>query len=255
MNLILIHPSELADPVLLSGPRAAHIHSVLKPAPGDLLKIGVVNGLCGKAQVLATTPESASLRVLNLDETPPAPWCNLILALPRPRAMKRLWPQLATLGVRDIHLLNADKVEKTYFASHATDPETYTPLLLDGLMQAGATAMPGVHIHPRFSTFIEKTLPALITPATLPLLAHPGPATDFQPLSTSVDLCREGSTEVDRGRPQPLLAVGPDGGWTPGEHAAFLAAGFHPFSLGERPLRTDMACVALLATLHYLLNK
>jgi len=53
---------------------------------------------------------------------------------------------------------------------------------------------------------------------------------------------------------RPLLAIGPDGGWTPDELARFLDAGFQPFSLGERPLRTDTACVALLATLHYLTN-
>ncbi|MCL1887354.1 MAG: 16S rRNA (uracil(1498)-N(3))-methyltransferase [Kiritimatiellaeota bacterium] len=286
MNRVLLDPAEIAEAVNLDGARAAHIHGVLKLAPGGVLKIGVVNGFAGTAEVLESTPETARLRILTRDETPPAPWCDLILALPRPRAMKRLWPELACLGVRDIHIVNAAKVEKSYFASRVTDPETYTPLLLDGLMQSGATALPRVHIHPRFNVFISDVLPALLAPATpvegrlkiappLPLLAHPGPATPFHfemngvgavtkffsldlfplfspdshlyseysPLSSFV--MRHVSSFT------PLLAVGPDGGWTPDEQDAFFTAGFHPFSLGERPLRTDSACVALLAVLHY----
>jgi len=250
MNIILLDPSELADPVALSGPRASHIHKVLQSAPGETVKIGVINGLCGRAEVLATTPESAQLKILNLDETPPPPWCGLILALPRPRAMKRLWSQLATIGVREIHILDAAKVEKNYFASHVTESYTYEPLLLDGLVQAGATTVPGVHIHARFDLFVKNTLPSLVTPETLPLLAHPGPAT---PLVGRALRARRASCGVLGEPALPLLAVGPDGGWTPEEQAAFLAAGFHPFSLGQRPLRTDTACVALLSTIHYLL--
>jgi len=36
----------------------------LKTAPGGTVKIGVLNGLCGKAGVLATTPETATLKIL-----------------------------------------------------------------------------------------------------------------------------------------------------------------------------------------------
>ena len=242
MNRILIDPAELSDVMALSGPRAQHIHAVLKSAPGDTVKIGVIDGACGKAEVLATTPENAQLKILSLDEVSIEPWCDVLLALPRPRAMKRLWPQLATLGVGNIHLLDAAKVEKTYFASHVIDPETFTPLLIDGLMQSGATILPRVHIHPRIKTFFAEILPTLLTPNTLPLLAHPGSATPHSSLLTP------NCFDV-----RPLLAIGPDGGWTAEEQEKFFAAGFTPFSLGERPLRTDTACVALLATLHYLL--
>ncbi len=239
MNRILLDPAELADPLTLTGPRALHIHTILKSTPGDTLKIGLINGPAGSAELLASTPDSATLRVLNLDDTPPPPWIDLLLAVPRPRAMKRLWPQLATFGVRNIHLLNSAKVEKTYFASHILNPDTYVPLLIDGLMQSGATALPAVHFHTHFPAFIANTLPGLVAASPLALLAHPGPATPLPSHSPATP---------------PLLAIGPDGGWTPDEHAHFLAAGFHPFSLGARPLRTDTACIALLATLHYVLN-
>ena len=319
MNRILIDSAELSDIVTLSGPRAQHIHAVLKSAPGDTIKIGVIDSACGKAEVLATTPENAQLKIFALDEVSIEPWCDVLLAMPRPRAMKRLWPQLATLGVGNIHLLDAAKVEKTYFASHVIDPETFTPLLIDGLMQSGATILPRVHIHPRIKTFFEKILPTLLTPNTLPLLAHPGPATPlknvqniplgmclaieetcfsnkniplgmclsveetckincasrrdasigterriptgcetegcaFLPRDTSLTGCHLKPKDTGSKHFRPLLAIGPDGGWTPDEQEKFFTAGFAPFSLGERALRTDTACVALLATLNYLLS-
>jgi len=166
--------------------------------------------------------------------------------------MKRLWPQLATLGAKSIHLLNAAKVEKTYFASHVTEPEIFNPLLIDGLMQSGATALPCVHVHPRLNDFFNGTLPALLADENiLPLIAHPGPATPLG-RARSPSAPQHPASGALGERALPLLAIGPDGGWTPDELARFFDAGFKPFSLGERPLRTDTACVALLATLHYL---
>ena len=44
-----------------------------------------------------------------------------------------------------------------------------------------------------------------------------------------------------------LLAVGPEGGWSDYELRMFAACGFETFGLGERTLRTDTACIALLA--------
>jgi 16S rRNA (uracil1498-N3)-methyltransferase len=46
-----------------------------------------------------------------------------------------------------------------------------------------------------------------------------------------------------------VIAVGPEGGWIDDEVALFEAHGFRRLSLGRRILRTDTACVALLATL------
>ena len=44
-----------------------------------------------------------------------------------------------------------------------------------------------------------------------------------------------------------LLAIGPEGGWTPGEEALFRDAGWTSASLGTTILRAETACVAALA--------
>ena len=47
------------------------------------------------------------------------------------------------------------------------------------------------------------------------------------------------------------LLVGPEGGLDNNEFAQALAAGFTPWSLGPRVLRTETAPVAALAVLQY----
>ena len=46
------------------------------------------------------------------------------------------------------------------------------------------------------------------------------------------------------------LAVGPEGGWTDFERALLVAHGFTEVSLGTRVLRSDTACLALVALAH-----
>jgi RsmE family RNA methyltransferase len=94
--------------------------------------------------------------------------------------------------------------------------------------------LPEVLIKPRFKPFMEDELD-LLFPNALRLLAHPGDAAETQ-------------WTLAEGQ-RPLLAVGPEGGWTDYELDMFLKRGFVPFSLGARPLRTDTATIALIAVL------
>jgi RsmE family RNA methyltransferase len=52
-----------------------------------------------------------------------------------------------------------------------------------------------------------------------------------------------------------LLAVGPEGGWTTYETGQLEAHGFTGVQLGARTLRTDTACIALLAVIHHELQQ
>ena len=47
-----------------------------------------------------------------------------------------------------------------------------------------------------------------------------------------------------------LIAIGPEGGWNDFEMALLAAHGFQAITMGPRTLRTDTACVALLALVH-----
>ena len=50
-----------------------------------------------------------------------------------------------------------------------------------------------------------------------------------------------------------VLAIGPEGGFSPAEVARFLAAGFRPFTIGDTVLRTDTAALYAQAAIRILL--
>ena len=236
MNRILLETHEIAGgrAVLRDG-RAGHIRGVLRAAAGDRIRVGVADGPVGTAVVTHCDTAAVELALEPGGEALP-PWCGLILAMPRPRVFKRLLPQLAAMGVGRIWLVGAARVEKCYFGSHWLRPVNFRPLLLEGLMQAGTTHVPEVCVEPRLKAFVTQRLPSLAAGADA-FLAHPGDASAELPAAP----------RSAGGR--ALLAVGPEGGWLDDELALFREQGFRLLSLGRRILRTDTACVSLLAVL------
>ena len=237
MNRILFEPSEnRGGEVRLAGPRAHHVWAVLQAQPGDTVRAGEIGGdRYDEAQVVISTPSECILRLG--ESSPPllrAAW-DLLLALPRPKCLRRLWPQLAALGPSRVYVTAAEKVEKAYWGSTFLDPDVVRPMLLAGLMQAGDTILPDVGIHRRLKPLVEDVLPARY-PAGARLLAHPGPDGDRP------------SPAPDGSRPG-ILAVGPEGGWSDYELRMFEARGFLRVSFGERILRTDTAVVWAFAAL------
>ncbi len=234
MNRVLFAADELAADgrVLLAGRRADHIRRVLRAREGDLLRVGQIDGPIGSGRVEAVTAGDVRLAV-TLDGAAPEPWIDLLLALPRPKVLKRLWPQLAAMGVGRVILVNAARVERCYFGTRWVAPESYAPLLLEGLEQAGTTRVTEVWLRRRFKPFVEDELEAHYG-AALKLLAQPGAPTP---------------PPVWPAAARPLLAIGPEGGWTDYELEQLTVRGFTRCALGNRTLRTDTACLALLGRL------
>jgi len=233
MNLIIIHPDELTqNRAMLFGVRAEHICFVLKAEPGQTLRIGLLNGPFGCGTVEAISPDTVTLACEWEAETPPLPAIDLLLAMPRPKVLKRLWAQFAALGVGRIFITNAEKVERYYFDTHILEPDFYNARLIEGLQQARDTHLPEVRIVKELKPFIEDELAALY-PETLCLLADPSSE------ERSSDAVSDFAGRV-------LLAIGPEGGWTLYELEMFKAHGFEVFGMGSRILRTDTVCVALL---------
>ena len=238
MNRILFEPDEIVDGVAtVGGVRAEHILGVLHGEVGQPLKTGVVGGLAGTSEIVAVSApgETPRISVRVCHDTPaPAPWIDLVLAPPRPRVMKRLLPQLAALGVGRIVLVGARKVEKDFWGATLLKEEIYRPLLVEGLMQCGATVLPELLVRRNFRRFLDEELDALF-PNSDRIVAHPSPK-NHEPRATNHES-------------RPLLAIGPEGGWTDNEVELLETHGFRRFSLGPRILRTDTAAVALIAVL------
>ena len=235
MNRILFEKGEIADGVVtFGGERAKHVLNVLHGEVGQVLKTGEINGPIGTSEILSIEqPDDCRISVrCSHAEKSLAPWIDLILAPPRPRVMKRLLPQLATMGVGRIFLVGAKKVEKDFWGATLLKPENYRPLLVDGLMQAGTSILPILDTRRNFRKFVKEELDGL-WPSAQRIVAHP-----YGAQSMAIDGNRQQSV---------LLAVGPEGGWTDEEVALLEEHGFARYSLGSRILRTDTATIALLA--------
>jgi RsmE family RNA methyltransferase len=239
VNLILLEPGEVgaSGDVSLTGTRAAHLLSVLKVAPGHQVRVGVLDGPHGVGAVRSIAGGTIELHCVFQADLPSRPPVDLLLAVPRPKVMRRLWAQIAALGVGQIILTGAERVERYYFDTHVLTPECYRPLLIEGLQQARDTRLPKVSIHRRCKVLIEETLDGLFGRG-LRLVADPAAA---RPAGAVV---RDSSDE------RILLAIGPEGGWSDFEIDLLEAHGFQSIGAGPRTLRTDTACIALLALVH-----
>lgn len=242
MNILLFEPAEFDGTLLRLAEqdrRVQHIIQVLRLAPGDDLRVGMVNGRMGTGRILGLQDGWLEMQVSLVAPPPEPPGIELILALPRPIMLQRILKQATVLGVRRFHLIRSQKVQKSFFQGSVLQAENLRALLLQGLEQAVDTRLPEVCIYQQFRPFVEDVLPSLTTASRL--LAHPGEG------STLADLHAAGLI----GAPL-LLAIGPEGGWSEHEVEAFRNQGFTSFSLGPRILHVDTAVLVLLAQVRLL---
>lgn len=239
MNILLTKPEELAPDGLVhvTGNRALHIKNVLHCTPGATLRCGMLNSYRFTGILRKISQSDATIEIHERLDTPERTGINLLLAMPRPKVMKRLWAQLAALGVDRIMITNADKVEKYYFDSHALDPSVREQSLMEGLQQAGDTQMPEASIHRDFPTLIKQN----VNMFDVRLTGHPSANSGLAP-------CIDRNIAMSK----TLVAIGPEGGWSKRELDLLLEYDFHLFAISKRILRTDTACIAILSILHHL---
>lgn len=234
MNLILLFPDDLInnERARITGRRFRHVLAVLRAGVGDELVVGLLGGRIGTG--LITRIEDAVLEMdVSFDRDPPAGLpLTVVLALPRPKVLRRVLHTLAVMGVKRIVLVNAARVEKSFWQTPFLTPEAIGRQLVLGLEQSRDTSMPEVLLKPRFKPFIEDELPGMIK-GSLSLVAHPGSA-----VTCPRDI-----------RGPATLAVGPEGGFVLYEIEKLASLGFTPVNLGERVLNVESAIPALIGRL------
>ena len=242
VNQLLLFPDERidAEPGVfeMTGDRARHVREVLRARPGDVLRVGLLDGDAGSGEVVACGPSSVRVACTFREESP-ASAIDLVLAVPRARSLKKVLCGVAgAFGVRRLVLLRSWRVHKPYLSADVLTPEVYRPLLHEGMMQGRVTREPRVEVAPEFRPFVEDRAPVLFRDARK-LVAHP---------AGDVDLADVRLSSHD----PVVIAVGPEGGWLPYEIDRFVSVGFEVVSSGERTLRVEVACAALLAQVELL---
>ncbi len=233
MNLVLLREEDFTAPgkVRIQGRRLRHVLEVHRAGVGDELVVGLLGGSVGRGRV--TSLEGGLHLDVTLDQPPPPKLpLTLVLALPRPKVLNRTLAAATSLGAARIFLVNAWKVEKSYWKSPRLSEENLLEQRILGLEQARDTVLPELHLRRLLRPFAEDELPGILQ-GTLPILAHPGVP----------EPCPRAA-----GGPVTLV-IGPEGGFIPAEVELLTRSGCRPVNLGERILRVETAVAALTGRL------
>jgi 16S rRNA (uracil1498-N3)-methyltransferase len=218
--------------IVLAGRRLDHLRNVLKAKAGDRIVVGCAGGRLGYGTVLSIDKTEAALDiVLDRDPPPPLP-VVLIVALPRPKSMRKVVHAATAMGVKQIHFIGSRRVDKSYWQTPWLEKEYLLELMILGLEQAIDTVMPEIHCHRRFKPFVEDELAAIIGKSTA-FVAHPA-----------------AEMRCPRGIDFPVtLIIGPEGGFIPYEIELLEKHDVRPVTIGQRILRVEEAVPAILGRL------
>lgn len=250
----------------------AHIKNVLKRGINDPIKIGQLGGNLGVARIAHMTDTTITLDKVTLTQPPPPKLgVSVILALPRPKVLRRLIIDMTALGVKDIILVNSHRSQKSYWQSPLL--KRVPEFIQEGLQQAVDTIAPNVYFKKRLRPFVEddlsgmiaqfngqsgrqclfkssqlgKALPtqmsSLVTRRFYPtaMIAHPYADNELVNLLVSLH------THDNALKPY-VLAIGAEGGWTDFEVALFVRYGFVAMRHGQRILRTEAVVNGILGS-------
>ncbi len=240
MNLLLLEKNEVSADgcVVLRDRRFDQLVQVHGVTAGDSVRVGLIDGLMGSAEVLQVTHDHVVLRP-NCTIDPPQPMpLVLVLVMPRPKMLRRCLRMVAELGVKELFLINSYRVEKSFWQTPLLEAAALKESLLLGLEQAKDTRLPLIHIRKWFKPFVEDELPHLLQ-GRQGYVAHPTPeGLTLDQLSTPLQ--------------QPsLLCIGPEGGFIPYEVGKLQRVGLQSLTLGKRILRVETVLPLLLGRLFF----
>lgn len=233
MNIVLLEAEQTQSEFWkIDNPRQIqHLSQHVQLNAGDTLKVGIRNGERYLTEVISVSEQQIRIRPIQLEAIPAKLPVHLILALPRPKVLRRIIMDAVTLGVERISLIHSYRVDKSYwqspFLQHLDD---YVTL---GLEQAGDTIEPEIQLYKRFKPFVEDVLPTFISDQKPAYVAHPY-AEQQMPHAIQHSCC---------------LIVGPEGGFIPFEVDLFKKNGCQARRLGNRILRTETAVSHILGRL------
>jgi len=234
MNLILLEPADFTSEtdVLLRGRRLDHVLRVHRAKSGDTLRVGVINGRVGHGTIQHISDETLAMSIrVEADPPPPLP-LRLILALPRPKVLNRTIAAATSMGIREMDIINAWRVEKAYWDSPRLAADNLRLQSMLGLEQAGDTVLPTIRLHKLFTPFVREELPTTLS-GKRALLADPH-ANEEAPRHVTGTV---------------VLAIGPEGGFIDREVETFTEIGFEPVRTGARILRVETALASLIGRL------
>lgn len=166
------------------------------------------------------------------------PWIELAVALPRGAAAEEMLDRLTQLGAAALTPLLAERGQRAAPASDSSRRRRWLRIAREACKQSGRLWLPALNEAQESAELCRRSVGALVV---LDPLAAGG-------ISEWVD--RQAPTRGRWTTALPLVvAVGPEGGFTPSEAADLAAAGAEAVRIGPHVLRIETAAEASLAIL------
>ena len=224
-----------APDAVLTGDELHHLRAVRRLAPGDAVELFDGRGRLAECTVRRIGRNRAELHVGRVTRAP-APQGGLTVATAIPKAGRMDWlvEKVTELGVAAVWPL---VTERSAIAAPGDEKQRgWHRRAIEACKQCGRLWLPEIALP---MTVAEAAARLGAGRHEVVLLADP--SADAVPLA---DVGRAAEAEA-----MVVGFVGPEGGFTDGEHAALRAAGAVPVRLGPHVLRVETAAVALAARL------
>ena len=233
VNIVLFDENEIGQPLKNTDERAKHILQILHLCEGDTFEAGIVGKSCGKATIKKIESGQISFDYtadLTQSGKPLFP-VTLVVGFVRPIQLRRLFRDVASLGVQKLVLCATQLGEKSYQQSNIV--QQATDLLREGTVQAKSVFVPDFENCDNLQkclTNISKNQNQVLI-ALDNVRAHSS-LTEF--------LAKNYNAQTDKGK-NIVAAIGSERGWTESERDLLENFGFTLCSMGERVLRTETA--------------
>lgn len=236
------------DTAALHGDQARHLSRVLRAQPGMEFDV-VAGGRAWLARISAIDRDSVQFTLVRELELAPALPVTLLLSIFKFDRMEWAIEKAVELGAGRIVPVLAERTEK--HLAHAADKrvERWRRIGLEAAKQSRRSDLPEIADPARLPDILSRGEPSgtgadAAGQPTAPLRILLSEVEEDQPLLRILD------KGIGAGGREILLAIGPEGGWTPTELGLFSNAGWHSASLGPRILRVETAAIAALAVIN-----
>ncbi len=198
-----------------------HLLTVLRKKTGDLLQLTDGQGFIYEAELADAGKRHVLARIISKTETPKLRPARLHIGIAPTKQMERLeWflEKATEIGVDEITPLLCQRSERDSIRLDRLEK-----ILVSAMKQSLRTWLPKLNPPTRFQDFAEKTSEAQKRLAWCSEEPLPHLKTTLSPLQDAV------------------IAIGPEGDFSPEEVQIALANGFQGVSLGQARLRTETA--------------
>lgn len=212
-----------------------HLRTVLRMDRGEPLVVADGEGRMWPAELAGPAAAVISGRAAVTPQRQPR--LHVVQGLPKGRAIEEVIRMLVELGVdRVTPVSSARTVRELRGAKRDREHDRWCAVAVSAARQSRRAWLP--HVDPL------SEMAGVATETSAGVVPHVGAPRGLADVAPDLDHHDE-----------VAVAVGPEGGWTDGEIATWVAGGLIPVTLGDGVLRTEHAAFAACAALAYALGR